>query len=105
MRGTLRVARAPFWRQKVVRTLRSHTVAGFSPAASGISTKISLHVVTERCDGAHMAVGHAGADSGVSRVVSGWTVRLGAAHDPPDVAEAVGDCGPWRQQAILDRGR
>ena len=66
----------------------------------------ALGVVAAGREGADAAFVHAGAGGGVGRVCS-WMGLLGDEQRKTGWmrAEAAGDPGPWRQQAILGRGR
>jgi SRSO17 transposase len=60
-------------------------------------------VVAARGQGPDRSFVHPGAAGSVGRSVPRWAARAGAAQDR--LAAAAGDPGPWRQQAILGRGR
>src|ERR1039458_4551077 len=74
----------------------------------------ALGVIAAGCQSADGAIVHPGAGGGFCWLIPGRTTRRRAAQDRLDAggsgggsrvpAEAAGDPGPWRQQAILGRG-
>ena len=65
----------------------------------------AMGVVTTVCKGAYTAVVQPGTRGGVCGIVPGWSAGSGTVQDRLDASGGCRDPGPWRQQAILGRGR
>jgi len=64
-----------------------------------------LGIIAARCEGADAWAVHAEACGAIGWAVSGWAAGRRAAQDGLDARRGGRRSGPWRQQAILGRGR